>query len=411
MGSHERATLRPRRRMTPDLATAPPAAPAAAPAAHPAGPARPARLLSLDVFRGATIAGMLLVNNPGDWSNVYAPLLHAPWHGWTPTDLIFPFFLFIVGVSMAYSFAAQRERGEARASILARASKRAAMLFALGLVLHAYPWWSADLSTLRIPGVLQRIALVFLLATPLVLWGGARAWAGATAVLLVGYWAAMRWVPVPGIGAGVWEPGRDLGSYVDRAVFGTAHLWRQAQTWDPEGLLSTLPALATALIGVQAGAWIRRGGDPRGMLLGLMLAGGALMVLGSVWAWAFPINKNLWTSSYVLLTGGIALQALAACYWVADVRGHRRWAWPFLVFGTNAIAAFFLSSLAARMLITHRVAGPAGEAVTLKSALYQPLFASWLPPTQASLAFALAYTAFWLGAMALLYHRRIFLKV
>jgi predicted acyltransferase len=394
-----------------------PSAPAAAPGGidrgvEPTAAPAPSRLASLDAFRGMTIAGMLLVNNPGSWSHVYAPLRHAPWHGWTPTDLIFPFFLFIVGVAMSYSFAGPLARGEPRGRLLGRAAKRAALLVALGLVLQSYPWWGYDYATLRIPGVLQRIGLVFLLAAPLVLWAGRRGQAVAAALLLVGYWAAMRWVPVPGIGAGVWEPGQDLGAYLDRAAFGTAHLWRQAGTWDPEGLLSTLPALATTLIGVLTGGWMRERRNAAGMLLGLMLAGAALMVLGSVWAWSFPVNKNLWTSSYVLLTAGIAMQTLAACYWLLDVKGWRAWAYPFTVFGTNAIAAFFLSGLVARAMITHRVpSGAAGDTVTLKAALYEPLLASWLQPLHASLAFAVAYTALWLGAMAVLYHRRIFIRV
>jgi predicted acyltransferase len=215
----------------------------------------PQRLVSLDVFRGITIAGMLLVNNPGTWSHVYAPLRHTEWHGWTPTDLIFPFFLFIVGVAMTFSFGKQLERGMDRTVLLWKAAKRALVLFVLGLILHSFPWWSADLSTLRIPGVLQRIALAFLVATPMVLW--LRIWGQAVAALalLLGYWALMAWVPVPEYGAGVWEPGKDLGAYIDRAVFGTEHLWRQARTWDPEGLMSTIPTVATVLLGVLGSVW------------------------------------------------------------------------------------------------------------------------------------------------------------
>lgn len=390
--------------MSPTLA---PTAPEAAPAVPIAAP--PQRLVSLDVFRGLTIAGMLLVNNPGSWAHVYPPLLHAPWHGWTPTDLIFPFFLFIVGVAMTFSFGKQLEAGAPRGRVLARAARRALILVLLGLVLHGFP--SYDLATIRIPGVLQRIGLAFLIATPLVLWLRARGQAIAAAALLLGYWAALMWIPVPGHGAGVLEPGRDLGSYIDRAVFGTAHLWKQAETWDPEGLLSTLPAVGTVLLGVLAGRWIRSARAPLEKAVGLFVAGSAGVVLGSMWGWAFPINKNLWTSSYVLLTGGLACHLLALCYWLIDVRGWRRWSYPFLVFGVNAIAAFFLSSLLARVLVLVRVSGPGGEPVALKTHLYQSYFASWAAPHDASLLFALSYVALWMGIMALMHWRRIYVKV
>src|SRR5690606_5526407 len=190
---------------------------------------------------------------------VYPPLRHAEWHGWTPTDLIFPFFLFIVGVAMTFSLGKQLERGEGRGRILLRATRRAGVLFLLGLVLHSYPWIGFDWGALRIPGVLQRIALAFLGAAAVFLWTGWRGRAAVAAGLMVSYWAVLSLVPVPGGRAGVLEPGQDLGAYVDRAVFGTSHLWSQSRTWDPEGLLSTLPAVATVLLGVLAGQWLRSG--------------------------------------------------------------------------------------------------------------------------------------------------------
>jgi len=384
-----------------------PAAPAeAVPVAAP-----PSRLLSLDVFRGMTIAGMLLVNNPGSWSHIYDPLEHAKWHGWTPTDLIFPFFLFIVGVAMVFSFAAQAQKGTGRGEMMAKAARRSVVLFGLGLLLAAYPYYDLDLSTLRIPGVLQRIGAAFLLASAVVLFTGPRVQAAVTAALLLGYWAALRLVPVPGHGAGSLEPDSNLAAYVDRAVLGTAHLWKQAKTWDPEGLLSTLPAVATVLLGVFAGRWIRSGRSPTRKTVGMLAAGAVGVVLGLLWHETFPINKNLWTSSYVVFTAGMALLVLAPCYWAVDVRGWRRPAYPFVLFGVNAIAAFFLSGIMARTLGLVKWTGPTGASVTLKGWLYQTLFASWLSPLNASLAFALAFVLFWLGVMWGFHRRGIHVRV
>ncbi|HSJ31614.1 MAG TPA: DUF5009 domain-containing protein [Longimicrobiales bacterium] len=370
-----------------------------------AGPAA-GRLLSLDAFRGVTIAGMLLVNNPGTWSAIHPPLAHAPWHGWTPTDLIFPFFLFIVGVAMTFSFATRAERGDDRRALMLNAMRRAAVLFALGLVLHGFPDY-LDISDLRIPGVLQRIALAYLAASAIVLYLGRNAQVMAAAMLLLGYWAVMMLVPVPGGSAGVLEPGLDIGAYIDRAVFGTSHLWSQAQTWDPEGLLSTLPAVGTVLLGVFAGAWLHSDRDPSTRAVGLFLAGNAGLVIGLMWHPLFPINKNLWTSSYVIFTAGMACHFLAVCYWLIDVKGYRRWAMPFVIFGVNAIAAFFMSGLFARILTMT----PAPGGTTLKGFLYGTLFEPFLSPVNASLAYAVSFVLLWLGIMTVFYRRGVFIKV
>jgi len=369
------------------------------------GPA-PTRLVSLDAFRGVTIAGMLLVNNPGSWSAIHPPLAHAAWHGWTPTDLIFPFFLFIVGVAITFSFASRTERGDNRGALMRNAMRRAAILFGLGLLLHGFPNY-LDLSTLRIPGVLQRIALAYLAASAIVLYLGQRGRVIATAALLLGYWAVMTLVPVPGGSAGVLEPGQDIGAWIDRAVFGTDHLWRSARTWDPEGLLSTLPAIATVLLGVFAGSWLRSDRDPAHRAVGLFRAGNAGIVLGLMWHPLFPINNNLWTSSYTVFTAGMACHFLAVCYWFIDVKGYRRWAQPFVIFGVNAIAAFFLSGLFARLL--GMIPAPGGT--TLKGFIYNTIFTPLLSPPNASLAFAIAFVLLWLGIMTVFYRRRIFIKV
>mgnify|MGYP001058085168 FL=1 len=383
-----------------------PAAPTAA-ATAPASLAATGRLVSLDAFRGITIAGMLLVNNPGSWSHIYPPLRHAEWHGWTPTDLIFPFFLFIVGVAMTFSYGKLLARGASRRELLAKAARRSLILFGLGLLLHGFPAY--DLSTIRVPGVLQRIAIASFCATAIVLAVGMRGRAIAAAALLLGYWALMTLVPVPGVGPGVLEPGKDLGAWLDRAIFGTEHLWVYSKTWDPEGLLSTMPAVATVLLGVLAGHWIRSDRPDRVRVAGLLAAGAAATLVGLAWGHVFPINKNLWTSSYTLFTGGLGALAFGACYGVIDVLGYRRWATPFIIFGTNAIAAFFLSGLGARILGLIHVGGE--ESVTLKAYLHETLFASWLRPVDASLAFAATYVLVWLAAMTVLYRKGIFIKV
>lgn len=368
------------------------------------------RLHSLDVFRGITIAAMLLVNNPGTWAAVYPPLRHAEWHGWTPTDLIFPFFLFIVGVAMTYSFGKLLARGEGRGPLFAKSARRAAILFGLGLVLHSYPWIGYDYGQLRIPGVLQRIALAFLAASAVVLWLGSRGRGAVTVTLLLGYWAIMSWVPVPGGRAGVLEPGQDLGAYIDRVVFGTDHLWASSRTWDPEGLLSTLPAVATVLLGVLAGQWLRSGRPREEIARGLLVAGIIGVVLGLVWDLAFPINKALWTSSFVVFTAGMGAILLALCYWLVDVKGRRRWAFPFVVFGVNAIAAYFLSSLMANVIDTPWIGAADGD-VGVKTWVFDNLFASWLSPINASLGFALTFVLFWMLVMWGFYRRGIFVKV
>lgn len=368
--------------------------------------ARAPRLLSLDIFRGMTIAGMILVNDPGNWGAIYPPLRHAEWNGWTPTDLIFPFFLFIVGVSMTFSFGKTLARGATRADVFRRSAKRAAIIVLLGLILGSFPWIGYNFAHIRFPGVLQRIGVAFLLAAPVLLWTGRRGRAAVTVTLLLGYWAAMTLIPVPGSGAGVLEPGKDLGAWLDRAIFGVDHLWKQSRTWDPEGLLSTLPAVATVLLGTYAGDWLRsdRTGDRK--TVGLVAAGVIGTVVGLAWHPFFPINKALWTSSYVVFSAGMALLVLSLCYWLADVRGHRRWGRPFEVFGVNAIAVFFMSNLVELIINRARV----GD-ISLKRWLNVTLLDPYLAPKSASLAWAIVVVLFWLAAMWVLYRKRIYIKI
>ena len=373
---------------------------------------RTERLGSLDVFRGATIAAMILVNNAGDWSKTYSPLLHAEWHGWTPTDLIFPFFLFAVGVAIPFALAGRLQRsGGAFGPLHRQIARRTLLLFALGLFLSWFPFYTVDdWTAARIPGVLQRIAVVYLVASLAWLHLGARSRAILAVVLLVGYWAAMAWVPVPGHGAGDLSPEGNLSAWIDHRVLGS-HTWRKAPgPGDPEGILSTAPAIATALAGLFAGDGLRSSRTRSEKLRGLLLWGGAATIAGLALDPWFPINKNLWTSSYVLFTAGLALLLSAAAYYLVDIRKTDGWARPFSVFGTNAIFAYFGSSLMAKILIVSRWQ-EGGETVSLQQWLYRRLFDSWLPDYAASLAWALMFVVVWWGLTALLYRRRIFLKV
>ena len=362
------------------------------------------RLASLDAFRGLTIGAMVLVNNPGSWRNVYPPLRHAPWHGWTPTDLVFPFFLFVVGVSMTFALPRQLDR-LGRVPLYRRILRRALVLFALGLLLNLSPGF--HFAELRVAGVLQRIAVVYLAASILFLETSRRAQLLTTGGLLVGYWAAMSWIAAPGHIVGTLAPEGNLASWLDQVLL-PGRLWRE--TWDPEGLFSTLPAIATAMLGVFTGYWIRSGRERAEVAAGMFTAGWGLILGGLAWDLIFPINKNLWTSSYVLFTAGAALQGLACCYWLIDVRGHRRWAAPAIVFGLNPIALYVLSSLMARVLYLVQLPGQP-EGTTANVWLYENLFAPWASPVNASLAYAIAYLALWWLLMAVLQRRGIVIKV
>ena len=364
------------------------------------------RLRSLDAFRGLTIAGMLLVNDPGSWSYVYPPLDHAEWNGWTPTDLIFPFFLFIVGISLALSFSRRMDQGAGPPDLLRKVGTRAAIIFVLGLLLNGFPRY--DLSTIRIMGVLQRIALVYLATGILYLTTGERAQRWIVVGLLVGYWAVMTLVPVPGFGPGILERQGNLAQYVDQLVLG-AHRWKP--DWDPEGIMSTFPAVASCLLGVMTGRWLRADRSEVEKALGLYVWGVLAMLAGVAWSIWFPINKNLWSSSYVLFTAGFALVLLATIYYVIDIRGRDRWAWPWYVFGTNAILAFVASGLFARILLLSKVTQPDGSIVSLYTWIYERAFATWAGPMNGSLAFALAYVVLFLGVMAVLYEKKWFVRI
>jgi len=373
----------------------------------PQSTALPPRLASLDVFRGLTIAGMLLANTPGTWAHVYPPLLHAEWNGWTYTDTIFPFFLFAIGVSMVFSFARRTEKGARRRDLFLHTVQRATAIFAIGFGLNLLSFLLFHKVSLRIPGVLQRIGVCYLLAGILYLAFGRRGLLPAAGLLLLLYWMLMTQVPVPGFGAGRLDSQGNLAAYVDRIVLGD-HTWKPG--WDPEGPLSTIPAVASTLAGVVAGELLRGSAPGRPNLVPLMGSGALATTLGALWGTVFPINKNLWTSSYALLMAGLAAVCLALCVWIVDVRGWKAWAAPFRWLGSNALAIFTLSLLTTLLLLWVKLPDPAGKPRSLYATIYLTAFARTADPRLGSLLFALAFLAVFVAVAGLLYRKRIFLK-
>ena len=434
------------------------------------------RLVSLDIFRGITIAGMILVNNPGTWSEVYPPLLHAEWHGCTPTDWVFPFFLFIMGVAVPLALGRRKDQGASNSILIQKLITRTLIIFGLGLFLAAFPdfgfkadepatlkkilyvilalvmlavfgrgilqqkryqsapydrqrkilGYSAlaaivlmvilgfshyDLSQLRIPGVLQRIALVYFFCSLIFLYTNQRTQYIITIALLIGYWGLMTLVPVPGYGVPSLDPEANIGAWFDRLLLGTQHLWSQSKTWDPEGLLSTIPAIGTGMLGVFTGSWLLKKERSYEAVTGLFVAGVILTALGLVWDVAFPINKKLWTSSYVLYTGGLALLFLGICYWAVDLKGWSSWSKPFQVFGMNALFVYVLSGLVSKLMYMIPVSNAGNESMSLGSWIYQNFYLQFLNAKAASLAFAIGFVLMMYLANLLLFRKKIYIKV
>ena len=357
----------------------------------------PPRLDSLDVFRGVTVAAMILVSTPGTWDAVYPALEHAPWNGWTLADLVFPFFLFAMGAAVPFALA--RRKAAAR-RVHTHVVRRAVVLFGLGVLLNAIVTPPPlALLTLRIPGVLQRIAIVFAIVSSITQRLRTRTQMITAAAMLAGYWIVLKAAPM--------TAEHNIGAMLDQRVFGRHMLY---PLWDPEGLLSTVPAIATALGGVFAGNWLKDGADV-GRTARLWAAGAAATLIGVAWSRVLPINKNLWTSSYALFTAGMAAQTLAICHWIVDVRRWRRWAEPFIAFGRNALAAYFLSvgfdSVLTRWMATN--------GVSLKNSIYRAAFVPLLRPCcgaeTASLAYAIVYVAAWASVLMAMRRRRIFIAI
>jgi predicted acyltransferase len=372
------------------------------------------RLISLDVMRGLTVAVMILVNNAGDGALSYAQLRHSAWNGCTLTDVVFPLFLFIVGSSIALSFSARLERGVAQSVIALQMLRRALTIFVLGLLLNALPQF--HLGELRYYGVLQRIALCYALAGAVYLFGGAAGCAVMAAMALVGYWLLLTHVPVPGFGLPgasieVLDRYGNLAAWLDRAMVPQAHLYRHS-FYDPEGLLSTLPALANTLLGALAAVWLRAGKPAWEKASVLLFCGLVAMASGLLWAQTFPLNKRLWTSSFALFTSGIAMALLALLFWRIDGEKKQEepssiWLKPWLVFGTNALTAYVLSEVLAEVLAVIPVRG-GGD---LQQWLFH-LLPSWLgPPPFVSMLYSVLFVGVCYLPVLCLYRRRIFVKL
>jgi predicted acyltransferase len=363
------------------------------------------RLVSLDVFRGIAIAFMILMNNLGGDKN-YPLLVHADWNGLTLADVFFPFFLFIVGCAIPYSLGSKLERNKSNRTLLPKIVRRTIILFALGIFINGFPYF--NLSTLRIMGVLQRIALCYLAASATYLTLSQKKRIPITIMLMVLYWILMTVVPVPGYGTGVLDKNGNLAAFIDRLLL-PGHLY--AGTWDPEGFLSTIPALATTMLGLLTAEHLRSNRPPKEKSRTLFLFGILLMVVGALWNLSFPINKNLWTSSFVALTGGMAIIIFDLCYYIIDFKKHNLWAKPLIILGLNSIVAYVLTEIMNLTLIYTNVTLSDGTSLSLKALIYERLFSSWAGQLNGSLIYGLAFLSFWLGIMTILYKRRIFIKI
>lgn len=373
---------------------------------------KPARIISLDVLRGIVISFMILVNNNGSEHDAYTQLKHSPWNGWTLTDLVFPSFLFMVGVTTVFSTESRLAKGATRGEMFVHILKRAVLLFCFGLIVNGFPHF--PLHTWRIYGVLQRIALCYLaVGTLYLLSRRAVTFIATAAACLLAYYILMRWVPVPGFGLPgrdipLLDPDRNLVAYLDRHLL-PGRLYEH--TRDPEGLLSTIPAIATACLGALAGLWLRTTRSAPQKLRGLFFAAVLGLAAGELWNVWFPINKKLWTSSYVLFAAGCTLLLLSLCFLLLDLgKKSGKWTFPWLVFGSNAITAYMVSELLAGALASMHVQC-GGELTSVSHCAYTGFFSHIVNPSFGSLMYSLAFVAVCFIPNLFLFRKRIFLKV
>ncbi len=366
------------------------------------------RLASLDAFRGLTIALMILVNSPGDPGSVYSPLSHVVWNGWTFADTVFPSFLFIVGVSLVFSIAKQAEKGMSNSAFILRLLRRTIILFALGLFINIFPTFY--LSEIRIPGVLQRIAVCYFLASLIVLKAGLRGRILWLVGLLASYWLMMRFIPVPGVGAGVLEPGKNFAAWVD-SLFLSGHMWSYYDgEWDPEGIVSTIPALATTLFGVLTGQWLRSYSPERRKVAGMACAGLVLLIAGYMLDRWLPINKSIWTSTFSIFMAGVALVCLAFFYWLIDIADFSRWAKPLIILGLNPIAVYVLSEVFDTTLRILNLSMVLAQDIDCHSYLFNSLCTPVGKSETASLLYALLTLLFMLIIAWIMWRKRLFIK-
>jgi len=376
------------------------------------------RLMSLDVFRGATIAAMLLVNNAGDWGNTFPPLLHADWHGCTFTDLIYPFFLFIMGVAMSFSFGKRLSSGMDKKKLYFQIIKRCVLLYIFGSIIIFFA--SKGLGKPMKPyGVLQRISFCYLFTSLIVMYTGVRGRIFWTIFLLGMHYILLKLVPFPGHEAGSLERFSNIADWIDTRLFGV-HLGQFSKELgmghDAEGLLGTLSAISSTLAGVLCGGWLRKKGKSgHEKVSGMAVMGTILLGLGLLWRYDIPLNKNLWTPSYVVYTTGWALLSLSACYWIIDIKGFRKATKPFLYYGMNPITAYFGASLMAYTTVWIRWSDAAGKTVYLKYFIYDHIYKSWVPNlfghTVSSACWGMTYVVLWCGLMGILFRKKIFIKV
>ncbi|MEG3766672.1 acyltransferase family protein [Alteromonas sp. 14N.309.X.WAT.G.H12] len=380
------------------------------------------RVMAVDVMRGLAIVLMVLVNNPGSWQSVYWPLLHAKWHGLTPTDLVFPFFIFIMGVAMNFAFAHQRMQQQPPKAIVLSIIKRSAILFALGLFLALFyvntldpnfSWIEDKLLSIRVMGVLQRLAVVYFVTAFILYKLDIKGQYAALVVCIGGYWMAMAWLPYHDsqdqVYVGLWEFGNSFSAWIDNAVLGANHVYYpQAQPFpfDPEGLLSTFPAIGTCLFGVIAGQWLVSGQSEKNTCGLLFVSGVVLLVGGLILSLWVPVNKGLWSPSYTVLTAGLAMLLLGVLVFILDIKHHQLWAKPFVVAGANSIVFFMLSGILARIFLMIPVAG-----VTLKAWLFQQVFSPLASPQTASLLFACCFLLLCYLPVYVMYRKKWFLRV
>jgi predicted acyltransferase len=360
------------------------------------------RLLSLDILRGITIAFMIIVNEPGIHTAVFPPLLHAEWNGITPTDFVYPSFIFIIGVSIVLAYSQKIALGEPRRKMVARIVRRSILLFVIGVLLSVAPLF--DFNNVRIPGVLQRIAIVFFCCSMLFIYTPRKfQWRLGVFILIV-YWLVMRFVPVPGYRYPVLEPGKNLAAWLDALVI-PGRMWQG--TWDPEGILSTFPAIVTGLAGMMAGHLLIGNQSREQKIIWLFTAGFISFGLGNIWDWFFPLNKNLWTSSFVLYTAGLTSMALACLYFLVDVKGHKRWAKFAIIFGSNAITAYIVADIFSDLLFLNWH----GEGSSANAAIIAEALKTGIAPRVISLLWAVCFCALCFVPIYFLYRRKIFIKI